>query len=378
MGRSQLAVADTLVFALPEVADPAHREAHWWLIAGGEVINAGVGAEWPALATDAAGQRRRLAALAPTAAVRLAFAPANAAAASPRQAAAIARVAAVEQSLGDPATLHSASAVLPDGRLMTALVANGTMLEWIDWASAAGVDPDHIVPVATLVPLGEQWVSLTIGADTLIGRGETIMPFEPALTEAIVGDAEITELSAEEVAAALILAAEAPTIDLRSGRFARRRRIVIERGRIRELVALACLIPLLTLLWAIVSIVKLNASSDRLNTETLRLAEATIGRTPALETAAADIAQVKGGGSGGLSIALTALFQKLQAEPGISTTQLGYSGNGTLQTTLAAPTVDEINRLLLALQRDGYQVTAVPRQAPDGRSMVDITVRSGP
>jgi len=377
MGRSELAV-ETLVFALPEVADSAFREAHWWLVAEGAIVEAGVGAEWPGLASDAAGQRRRLVALAPIAAVRLAFAPANAAAASPRQAAVIARVAAVEQSLGDSATLHSARAALPDGRLVTALVANGTMLEWIDWATALGVDPDHIVPVATLLPLGEQWVSATIGADTLVGRGEVIMPFEPALAEAIVGDSDITELSAEEIAAALVVAAEARLIDLRSGRFARRRRIVIERGRIRELIALACLIPLLTLLWAIVSIVKLNSSSDRLDAETLRLAEATIGRTPALETAAADMAQVKGGGSGGLSVALTALFQKLQAEPGISTTQLGYSGNGTLQTTLAAPTVDEINRLLLALQRDGYKVTAVPRQAPDGRSMVDITVRSGP
>ncbi len=378
MGRSDIAVAETLILALPEVADPAFREAHWWLVADGAIVESGVGADWPSLVDDAAGQRRRLVALAPIAAVRLVFAPANSSAASPRQAAAIARVAAVEQSLGDPATLHSASAALPDGRLITALVANGTMLEWIDWATALGADPDHIVPVATLLPLGEAWVSATIGAETLIGRGETVMPFEPALTEAIVGDEEITDLSAEEVAAALIIAAETPLIDLRSGRFARRRRIVIERGRIRELVALACLIPLLTLLWAIVSIVKLNSSSDRLNAETLRLAEATIGRTPALETAAADMAQVKGAGSGGLSIALTALFQKLQAEPGISTTQLGYSGNGTLQTTLAAPTVDEINRLLLALQRDGYQVTAVPRQAPDGRSMVDITVRSGP
>ena len=371
-------MAETLVFALPEVADAAHREAHWWLIGDGAILEAGVGADWPALATDPLGQRRRLVALAPIAAVRLAFAPANASAASPRQAASIARIAAVEQSLGDPATLHTAGAVTADGRIVTALVANGTMLEWLDWTIALGVEPDQIVPIATLLPLGDEWVSATIGSDSLIGRGDLVLPFEPELAAAIVGDEEIAELSAEEVAAALVAAAEAPLIDLRTARFARRRRIAIERGRIRELVALACLIPLLTLIWAIVSIVRLDSASDRLDAETLRLAEASIGRMPTLKTAATDMAQVSGAGGGGLSIALTALFQKLQAETGISTTELGYSGNGTLQTTLAAPTVDEINRLLLALQRDGYRVTAVPRQAPDGRSMVDITIRSGP
>jgi len=371
-------VAETLLFALPEVVDAAHREAHWWLVDDGAIIEAGVDADWPALAINPLAQRRRLVALAPVAAVRLAFAPANPAAASPRQAAAIARVAATEHSLGDPATLHTASGVLGDGRIVTALVANGTMLEWLDWTNALKVEPDHIVPVATLLPLGDEWVSATIGGDSMIGRGELVLPFEVELAAAIVGDSEIAELSEDDVAAALVAASVAPLIDLRAGRFARRRRIVIERGRIRELVAIACLIPLLALLLAIVSIVRLDTASDRLDAETLRLAESSIGRTPTLESAAADMAQVSGAGRGGLANSLTALFQKLQAEPGISTTELGYSGNGTLQTTLAAPTVDEINRVLLALQRDGYRVTAVPRQAPDGRSMVDITVRSGP
>jgi general secretion pathway protein L len=80
----------------------------------------------------------------------------------------------------------------------------------------------------------------------------------------------------------------------------------------------------------------------------------------------------------GLSAPLAALYQGMQVETGISSTQLGYRGDGTLSVSLAAPTVDEINRLLIALQRDGYRVTAVPRQAPDGRAMVETTIRTGP
>ena len=46
-------MAETLVFALPEVADPAHPEAHWWLLGEGAIVEAGVGADWPSLASDA-------------------------------------------------------------------------------------------------------------------------------------------------------------------------------------------------------------------------------------------------------------------------------------------------------------------------------------
>jgi general secretion pathway protein L len=52
--------------------------------------------------------------------------------------------------------------------------------------------------------------------------------------------------------------------------------------------------------------------------------------------------------------------------------------DGTFAVTLAAPAVDAINRILVALQRDGHRVTAVPRQSPDGRAMVDVTIRSMP
>lgn len=214
----------------------------------------------------------------------------------------------------------------------------------------------------------------------MVGRHHLVMPFEPDLAEAVIGALTVHTFPLESIQAALVEAAEAPLIDLRSGRFAKRRRLlVLDRAHIRELVSLAALIPLLTLLWALVSIAKLERSSDRLDAETQRIAAATIGRSPTIEAAATDMAQSLGSAaSGGLTPVLTALLNGLQAERGISSTQLAYRGDGTLAGTLAAPTVDEINRLLVALQRDGYRITAVPRQATDGRSMVEVTIRSGP
>ena len=76
-----------------------------------------------------------------------------------------------------------------------------------------------------------------------------------------------------------------------------------------------------------------------------------------------------------MAAAVSGLLARLQSERDVSLTALGFS-RGTLSATLAAASVDSINRILLALQRDGYRITAVPRQGGDGRSMADVTIRS--
>jgi general secretion pathway protein L len=141
------------------------------------------------------------------------------------------------------------------------------------------------------------------------------------------------------------------------------------------LAVLALLIPLITLAWAIVSIVKLNQSTEGLDRDTAAIAQSALGRPVTVENAEAELAQ--GRSTSRLTVLLAGLYQALQAEPAVSSTQIGYAA-GNFSTTLAAPSANEINRLLLALQRDGYRVTAVPRQSPDGRTMVDLTIRSGP
>ena len=57
---------------------------------------------------------------------------------------------------------------------------------------------------------------------------------------------------------------------------------------------------------------------------------------------------------------------------------LGYVEDGTLRFQAAAPTADAVNQLLMALQRDGWQVTVPPQLAPDptGATVAAITVRA--
>lgn len=368
-------MADAIVFTLPEVPDPDRLEAHWWLVADGQIVESGIGTEWTGLAAAIGDDRKRVA-LAPAAAVRIDFA-ARPPASSDRQAVSGARVEAVEASLGDSEALHSVS-VLCGATVMTAVVDNGTMLAWLDWAGEAGADPNHVVPAGLLLPLGEDWTAATFGPERVIGRAGTVMPFEPELASRIVGDSEPRELGAEEVEAAIAAAAHEPPLDLRSGKMARRRRIVIDRQRIRHLAILAAIIPLLSLIVMIISIFKLNSATERLNERSLAVAENALGRPVELESAESELSQrVGGAGYGGVMAPLSGLYSALQAEQRVSTTDLSYSSDGTLSATLAAPTIDSVNRVLVALQRNGYKITAVPRQAADGRSMVDVTVRSG-
>lgn len=364
---------DTLLFALPDSPDTGQANTHWWHVADGEIVSSGSGNEWLELARG----DRTVVALAPAGSARVALAESTPAA-SPRQAAAVARLAAVESSLGDRETLHAVSHANGSGTA-TAVVDNGRMLAWLDWARELGADPHHVIPVAALFPLTEEWTSAAFGSEKLVGRQGLVMLDEPDLVSQIAGGAELISLDPAMVDAALVRAAEEPPLDLRTGRFARRRRIVVDRGRIRELALLAGTIALITLAWSIVSILKLESATKRLNEQTLAVAQAALGRSVTLEAAESALAQRSGGSAyGGLMSPLTGLYDALRSEAGVTATAISYGSDGTLTTTLAAPTVDAVNRVLIALQRNNYRVTAVPRQSTDGRAMVETTIRSGP
>jgi general secretion pathway protein L len=368
-------MADTILFELPETPDSARRDTHWWHVVDGELVSTGTGDEWLSFAA----RKRSFIGIAPVAQVRLGFSEKPSSVNTRRQAETVARVAAVNASLGDDEALHSASAVADDGSVITAVTAKAAMISWLDWARKLGAEPTHVVPAGAILPLSKRWTAAAIGENLVVGRSGIVFPDEPDLTAAIVGDSQIETLNDEAVRVALARAAEAPPIDLRTGRFVRGRRLVIERSRVRELALLASLIPLIALAWALVIIFKLERSTARLDSESVAVASASLGRPVTIDAAESELAESVGGSAaGGLMPPLTAVYQALQPEQSVSLTSLSYAPDGTLSVTFAAPTVEAVNRVLVAVQRNGFRVTAVPRQSPDGRSMVDATVRGGP
>lgn len=370
----------TTIILLPQAPSANDRTAHWWTIDQGLLTGSGVGEEWLEQVSDAA----PVIALAPTAAVRCVFAPAQGLA--DRQALGVARSAAVVGGLADPATLHAVSAFVDSGegaprRTVTAVVANSMMLEWLDWLDRSAVNPMAIVPVGLLVPQSAEWWAAAIGSDHLLIRDGQIIPDEPAFRAHLVGADEVHAVESERIEERLAALPGAVPLNLRTGRFARRRILVLDRARLRELALLAALIPLLGLLMAIVTIVRLNSDSRALEQETAALASDRLGRQVEAEGAGAALnarlaEQV--GAAGSPFSPLSAVYQQLQLTPAVGAQALAWRGDGTLSATLAAPRADDLNRVLIGLQAAGYRITAVPRQGSDGRAMTDITVRSAP
>jgi general secretion pathway protein L len=66
----------------------------------------------------------------------------------------------------------------------------------------------------------------------------------------------------------------------------------------------------------------------------------------------------------------------MQPAEGASLRDLRFGTDKLLSATVTAATVDPVNRLLLDLQRQGYKVTATPRQEANGVTAVAITVRA--
>jgi general secretion pathway protein L len=366
-------MTERLLLLLPSVCVPGDATAHWWHVANDTVLEQGTGKEWLA---RLAGGGVPLVALAPVASVRLSF-PA-AAGETEKQKLGIARAEALAGSMAEPATLH-AVAGLVDGRTAVALAANGAMIEWLDWLKSFGADPFAILPAGLLLPVAEHWQAATLGSERMIGRSDLVLADEPVLRGALVGAEEVLELPPELVAERLLWLASVQPLNLRSGRFARRRLFVLDLARVRELAALALLIPLIGVAIALVTIIRLNQASDRLEAETARLASAALGQqvSAAAASSALDLRISEVPGAGGSPFApLAAVYSQVQQVPGASVATLNWRPDGTLAISLAATRTEDVNRILLALQRTGYKVTATSRAGPSGQTIADITVRS--
>lgn len=356
---------DALLVLLPVEPVGADSTAHWWRLADGALVESGNDASWIEGSGSVIG-------LAPTSRLRLEF-PESDETGDQRQRMTVARLAALEEGLSEGGTAHAVAAMAPsqDDRLVVAVAANDVMIGWIDWAERHGIDLGPIVPAAMAVPLTGRWTRAVIGNDRIVAGHGTVLPDEPGLTDALV-DGEVALVDDDALGAGLAAIAADPVPNLRIGPFARRR-VIIDRARWGLIAALVAAIILVTTLTAIVQIVKMNRATAALDAETLAIAQKIGGANVTIDTAEGIVA-ARAGGSGGLSGPVANLLARLQQEQNVTVTTLGYAP-GQVTTTLAAPGAVDANRLIAALQRDGYRVTAVPRQSSDGRTMFDVTIR---
>lgn len=371
-------MSDQLLLLLPSVCDPADGAAHWWRVSGGAIAEHGSDETWRALAVPpTGGAGLPLIALAPVAAVRLDWP--EPVGETERQRLGVARAAAIQGAMADATTLHAVSGLIED-RLATALVANGSLVEWLDWLAAFAADPVAILPAGLVAPWSDSWIAAELGSERILAKAGLVVPDEPALRDALVEpELEVTPLPPASIGERLVWMAQTLPLNLRTGRFARRRLLVLDWRRLRELAALALLIPLLGLAMGLILLVRLNNDSSRLEAETARLASAAVGQQVEAAAAAGVLDTRIGstpGAAGSPFTLITALYQQLQQTSGTNALSVAYRPDGTLAASLSATRVEDLNRLLLALQRLGYRVTASPsRQGPGGQIVVDLTMR---
>lgn len=368
---------DALIIVLPQKADV---EPEWMRVIDQTVVQRGKGADW----LSACGLREL-----PTNSVSMLVAPAAATTLHwvempdlpARQGRAAARLGALDTSIGQADTMAAATDEQNDPAKphLVAVTARADLQHWLLWSQHNGIDPEVIIPAALLLPDPlESFARGTVGDTTLLRGNGIIVAEDDPIASVLVADAVVQDLPADAVTTAMIGALEHPAINLRQGDFAKRTRMTVDRDQVARIVMWSGFVALVSLLIALIAIIKLNVDADRLDAESLAIARKVAPNAVDAIDAATQVDQQlikRGTGAYGFSGPTAGLYAAMRGSPSVGLTLLDRSQDGTLKATLAAPKADDINVVLLALQASGFTITATSSQDPSGRVLANITVR---
>ena len=378
----------TLVLWLPSVAalgEEQGRDTAWLRVEDGVIVDSGqddgwLGA-WEKPRDD--GPDDRLVALAPAADVPMRWL--HYPDAAPAQAAAAARIDALKNSLGDAAGLHVvAGQPAGEGQAVpVAVTTHAAMTMWTEWLTARDLVPAAIIPAAAAVPPPEPetlWAA-EVGGERLMRTTDRAYVSDPELDPLIAGGHTTLPLDAERMRESLLLTLSTPPLDLLSGGWKPKRSWSVDPAMLR-------LAKRLLIVLVIVSVLIPMVYAIRLSSDTGRADDAVVATAKKAGVTATDAAMAEaeldrrlamaGGGPLAFSVPASALYDAMGDTPGVSLKTLSHRTDGTLTTTLAAPRVEDINKVLLALQARGYRITAQPMAGSDGQQMANITIRAVP
>lgn len=381
-------MTQTLILWLPPLAtlggESEFRPA-WLRVDDGVIVDSGQDDGWvdawerpQAEATDG-----RLIALAPVADVPLRWC--HYPDAAPAQAAAAARLDALRESLGEASALHVVAGQPAEAgqAVPVAVTTHAAMTAWTEWLAAQGLSPAAIVPAAVTVPPPEPdtlWMA-EVGSEAVVRTGDRAFLSDPELDPLIAGDRVVAPLDPERMREALLLSLAAPPLDLLSGAWKPKRNWSVDPALLRLAKRLLIALVVISLLIPITYAIRLTTDTSRAEQATVAAARKAGITAPDAEAAEAELDRrlaAAGGGPLAFSVPASALYDALRDAPGVSLKTLSHRTDGTLTTTLAAPRVDDINKVLLALQAHGYRVTAQPMAGTDGQQMANVTIRAVP
>ncbi|MGH6696526.1 type II secretion system protein GspL [Sphingopyxis sp.] len=378
----------TLVLWLPPVAalgEGDGSDAAWLRVDDGVIVDSGqddgwVGA-WENPLDDSPDDR--LVALAPAVDVPLRWL--HYPDAAPAQAAAAARIDALKNSLGDAALLHIvAGQPAGEGQAVpVAVTTHAAMTAWTDWLKARDLTPAAIIPAAVAVPPPEPdtlWTA-DVGGERIVRTADRAYVSDPELDPLIAGGHAALPLDAGRMREALLLTLAAPPLDLLSGGWKPKRSWSVDPAMLRLAKRLAIALVAVSLLIPVIYAVRLSSDTGRADEAVVTMAKKAGVTAPDATAAEAELDRrlaAAGGGPLAFSVPASALYDAMGDAPGVTLRTLSHRTDGTLTTTLAAPRVEDINQVLLALQARGYRITAQPMAGSDGQQMANITIRAVP
>jgi len=379
--RAAVMPGDRLVIALPAASPVADFSLAWWRL--DETGAAAGGGRWPDPALEEALARpdanRRVLAIAPAPAVALHWLAMPDL--SPRQARVAAQLKLADEAAARPEELHVVAGEHrgSDRAIAVAVVDRAVMSDWLDWCARHRLDPDVIVPAPLLLPQPvEGTVSRADLAGAVVLRGEDAgWQSDAAVDALLVGDDTVLDIEPASLDQAIAAAFAEPPLNLRSGAFAKRRRGV-DRALVVRVIAILVACGVLELLIALTTVGRLSLAAGSLDAEALALARPALsGSVPATRLVATldDELARRGGGPNSFTVPLAGLYQALSATPSAVVGDLSFTPDGTLTTTLSAATREELNQVLIPLQRNGFFVSYDNARTANGRETVSLTVR---
>lgn len=286
----------------------------------------------------------------------------------------------MKEYLVTPADAHIVASRQADGRILSAHITASKLQACLDRLASHGIDPDIIMPVGLLLPDdGSGAISVSLAGQKLLRSGDLIAPDEPAMRELLLDNCPVRVVDDWDVETAFASALANPPVNLRQAAFARRKwRLLLSAARIRVLIYIFLAIGLASLLLGLATLWRYHSAAAREDGIALALVQKFDPKITDVEQAQGKMDRLlveKGGGGSAFLPLSAALYSSMQKISSVHLQSLHYGEDGILYATIAAPASDAINPVLIDLQKQGYRLTATPRQDASGMTLADISVR---
>jgi general secretion pathway protein L len=151
---------------------------------------------------------------------------------------------------------------------------------------------------------------------------------------------------------------------------------MFDAARWRRIAIMIGLMALCALLVSLITLIRLNAESSRLDSQTVALAQTidpSISDPQTAETRMTALLAERGG-RGGFTGMMAGLMTAMQANANVVVTNINQGADGSLRIQLAGSRAEEINDVLIAIQEAGWRISANAVQQRGGRVIADIMV----